>query len=125
MEDTTPVKTAMPNWELQHRIFCVKWYFKCGSFKKIKEQFRAFFGLDKAPEKPIIQRWVKKFETLGTVGNINSKSVNRTSHSGRPKCRTQEVIDKVRDHSSLRSTDHRSPLRRSAMLRCLKTTGRS
>lgn len=97
MEDTTPVKTAMPNWELQHRIFCVKWYFKCGSFKKIKEQFRAFFGLDKAPEKPIIQRWVKKFETLGTVGNINSKSVNRTSHSGRPKCRTQEVIDKVRE----------------------------
>ena len=83
MVDTTPVKTAMPNW-----------YLKCGSFKKIKEQFGAFFGLDKAPEKPIIQRWVKKF---GTVGNLNSKSVNRTSHSGRPKSRTQDVIDIVRE----------------------------
>ena len=56
MVDTTPVKTAMPNWELRHRIFCVKWYFKCGSFKKIKEQFGAFFGLDKAPENPRVAR---------------------------------------------------------------------
>ena len=79
MVDTTPLKTAMPNWELQRRIFCVKWYFKCASFKKNKEQFGAFFVLDKAPEKPIIQRWVKKFETFGTVGNLNSKSVNHTT----------------------------------------------
>ena len=44
MTDTTPVKTAMPNWELQHRMFCAKWYLKFGSLKEIQDLFHAFLN---------------------------------------------------------------------------------
>ena len=30
-------KETIPNWELHHRIFSVKNYYKCGSVKKILE----------------------------------------------------------------------------------------
>ena len=66
----------------------------------IQETHRAilcFFRVKKAPKKAIIQRWVKKFETFETVENIKSKSVRRGSYSGRPKTRTQEVINMMRE----------------------------
>ena len=37
------------------------------------------------------------FWIFGTIGNLNSKSVNRTSHAGRSKSRTQDVLDIVRE----------------------------
>lgn len=70
MKDTTPTKTLKPNWGFQHRIFYVKWYFKCYSSKKIMyEQFYPFFETDKAPEirKMTIQIKMPKFDTFGTV----------------------------------------------------------
>ena len=66
----------------------------------IQETQRAilcFFRMDKALKKAIRKRWVNKFETFGTVENINSKSVRRDSYSRRPKTRTREVIDMVRE----------------------------
>ena len=38
-------KKMISNWELHHRIFRVKNYYKCGSVKKISEQFHTFFEI--------------------------------------------------------------------------------
>ena len=48
-------KETIPNWELHHRIFCVKNYYKCGSVKKISEQFHAFFDIDRELHKSVIK----------------------------------------------------------------------
>ena len=82
-------KETMPNWELHHRIFCVKNYYKCGSVKKISEQFHTFFEVDRELHKSVIQDWVTKSETRRTAINLNKKSSNRFSHSERPRTRTQ------------------------------------
>lgn len=111
--ETTP-KKKKPNWEVQHRIFCVKNYYKCGSYKKISEQFHTIFEMDRAPPKSVIQDWVNKFEKFGSVLNLNTKTPDRSSHSGRPRTRTQEVIDKVRE--SVEQSPKRSLRRRSQAL---------
>ena len=67
-------KETIPNWELHHRIFCVKNYHKCGLVKKISEQFHTFFEIDRELHKSVIQDWVSKFETHGTAVNLNKKS---------------------------------------------------
>ena len=95
MTDETPTKKSKPNWELQHRVFCVKNYYKCGSYKLVGEQFQTIFKTDKFPRKSIICEWVKKSETFGTVLNVNAKSDDRPTHSGRPKVRTDEVVDLI------------------------------
>ena len=56
-------KETILNWELHHRIFCVKNYYKCGSVMKISDQFHIFFEIDREPHKSIIQDWVSKFKT--------------------------------------------------------------
>ena len=53
--------------------------------------------MDRAPEKKITQSWVKKFETFGTIENLNSKSERRISYPGRSKTRADQVIDRVRE----------------------------
>ena len=58
-------KETIPNWELHHCIFCVKNYYKCGSVKKISEQFHTFFEIDRELHKSVIQDRVSKFETYG------------------------------------------------------------
>ena len=109
----TPKRTK-PNWELQHRVFCVKHYYKCGSFKSIGEQFQTFFEMDKSPGKSVIQDWVNKFEKFGTVLNLNSKCDERPTHSGRPRIRTEQVVDMVRE--SVEQSPKRSVRRRSQSL---------
>ena len=72
----------LPRWKLQHRIFCVKYYYKCSSYKAIEEQFHAFFIYLAASNKSRIADWVKKCETYGTVPDLYTKSENHPSHSG-------------------------------------------
>ena len=45
----------------------------------------------------MIYHWVEKFRKYGTVQNLNCKSDDRPTHSGRPKKRTAEVIETVRN----------------------------
>ena len=85
-------KKMIPNWELHHRIFRVKNYNKCGSVKKISEQFHTFFEIGRELHKSIIEDWVSKFETYGTAINLNKKSSDRFSHSGRPRTRTKQIV---------------------------------
>ena len=55
------------------------------------------FECEKAPSKSRIQNWVDHFEKYGTVGNPNAASENSPSHYGRPKKRTDELIESVRE----------------------------
>ena len=105
-------KETIPNWELHHHIFCVKNYCKCGSVKKISEQFHTFFEIDRELHKSVIQDWVSKFETYGTAVNLNKKSSDRFSHSGRPRTRTQQIVEMVQE------SVERSPKR--SLRRCSK-----
>ena len=59
---------TITNWELHHRIFCVKNYYKCGLVKKISEQFHTLFEVDKELQKSVIQYCVGKFETYTGIG---------------------------------------------------------
>ena len=90
-------KETIPNCELHHRIFSVKNYYKCGSVKKISEQFHTFFEIDRELHKSVIHDWVSKFETYGTVVNLNKKSSDRFSHSARPRTRTQQIVEMVQE----------------------------
>ena len=83
------IKETMLNQELHNRIFCVKNYYKCGSVKKISEQFHTFFEIDRELHKQVIQDWVSKFETYGTAVNLNKKSSDSFSHSGRSRTRSK------------------------------------
>ena len=115
-------KETMPNWELHHRTFCVKNYYKCGSVKKISEQFHTFFEIDGELHKSVIQDWVSKFETYGTVVNFNKKSSDRFSHSARPRTRTQQIVEMVQE--SVEWSPKRLLRRRSQSLNLSLSTGR-
>ena len=106
MAESTTVSTLRPQWELKQRIYCVKFYFKTGSFKKTQGSFMPQFKCEKAPSKSRIQNWVDQFEKYGTVENLNAASENSPSHSGRPKKRTAELIESVRE--SLQQSPKRS-----------------
>lgn len=60
------------------------------------------FECEKAPSKSRIQNWVDHFEKYGIVENLNAASDTRRSHSGRPRKRKAEMIERVRE-SVLRS----------------------
>ena len=64
------------------------------------------------PVHSMINRWVNKFRTHGTVHNLNRKDTNRQSHSGRAKSsRTPHNVAAVRDsvvHSPSKSVRWRS-----------------
>ena len=115
-------KETIPNWELHHRIFCVKNYYKCGSVKKISEQFHIFFEIYRELHKSVIQDWVSKSETYGTAVNLNKKSADRFSHSGRPRTRTQQIVVMVQE--SVERSPKRSLRRCSQSLNLSKSTGR-
>ena len=113
-------KETIPNWELHHRIFCVKNYYKCGLVEKISEQFHTFFEIDRELHKSVIQDWVSKFETFAV--NFNKKSSDRFSHSGRPRTRTQQIVEMIQE--SVELSPKRSLRRRSQSLNLSMSTGR-
>ena len=114
MAESTTVSTPRPQLELGQRIHCVKFYYKTGSFKKTQDSFMRQFECEKAPSKSRIQNWVDHFEKYGTVENLNAASENRPSHSGRPKKRTAELVESVRE--SLQQSPKRSVRKRSQSL---------
>ena len=118
----TTVSTPRPQWELKQRIYCVKFYYKTGSFKKTEDSFMHQFKCEKAPSKSRIQNWVDHFEKYGIVENLNATSENRPSHSGRPKKRTAEMIKSVRE--SLQQSPKRSVRKRSQSLGMSRETCR-
>ena len=79
----------------------MKSYYKCGSVKKILKQFHTFFEIDRELHKSVIQDWVSNFEMYGTVVNLNKKSSDRFSHSGRPRTRTQQIVEMVQESGNL------------------------
>ena len=115
-------KETIPNWELHHGILCVKNYHKCDPVKKISEQFHTFFEVDRELHKSVIQDWVGKFKTCRTVVNLNKKSSDRFSHSGRPRTRTQQIAEMVQE--SVDRRPKRSLRRRSQSLDLSMLTGR-
>ena len=114
MAESTTVSTPRPQWELKQRIYCVKFYYKTGSFKKTQDSFMHQFKCEKAPSKSRIQNWVDHFEKYGTMENLKADSENRPSHSGRPKKRTAELIESMRE--SLQQSLKRSVRKRSQSL---------
>ena len=80
------------------------------------------FECEKAPAKSRIQNWVDHFEKYGTVENLNAANENRPSHSGRPKKRTPELINRVRE--SLHQSPKRSVRKRSQSLGMSRETCR-
>ena len=69
---------------------------------------------EKAPSKSRIQNWVDHFEKYGTWEDLNAASENRQRHSGRPKKRTAELVESVRE--SLKESPKRSVRKRSQSL---------
>ena len=114
-------KETILNWELHHRIFCVKNYYKCGLVEKISEQFHTFFEINRELLKSVIQDWVSKFEMYGTAVNLNKKSTDRFSHSGRPRTRTQQIVEMIQE--SVERSPKRSLRRRSLSLNLSMSTG--
>ena len=122
MAESMTMSTPRPQWELKQRIYCVKFYYKTGSFKKTRDSFMHQFKCEKASSKSRIQNWVDHFEKYGTVENLNTASENRSSHSGHPKKRTAELIESVRD--SLQQSPKRSVHKRSQSLSMSRETCR-
>ena len=94
----------------------------CGSVKKISEQFHTFFEVDRELHKSVIQDWVGKFETCRTAVNFNKKSSDRFSYSGRPRTRSQQIVEMVQE--SVERSPKRSLRRHSQSLNLSMLTGR-
>ena len=65
---------------------------------------------------------VGHFEKYGSVENLNAANENRPSHSGRPKKRTAELVESVRE--SLQESLKRSVRKRSQSLGMSRETCR-
>ena len=112
-------------WTTEQKIFIVEAYFRQKSIHAAQLQFKERFGYCEFPVHWMINRWVNKFRTHGTVHNLNRKDANRQSHSGRPKSRTPHNVAAVRDsvvHSPRTTTSGlwQSP---SDMSTCLASSG--
>ena len=91
-----------------------------------QEDFRAtsyiFQNVDRELHKSVIQEWASKFETYRTAVNLNKKSSDRFSHSGRPRTRTQQIVEIVQE--SVERSPKRSLRCRSQSLNLSMPTGR-
>ena len=111
-------------WTREEKIFCVITYFETSSFKTVQAKFRKKFNFNH-PQKSQIYRWVHKFQTTGTVNNLNIKAENPTS--GRKlTARCPDNVDAVRDSvgrglkKSLRRRSQELGLSRASLQRILK-----
>ena len=87
-------------------------------FRAISYIFRNRYKLHKS----VTQDWVSKFETYGTAVNLNKKSFDRFSHSGRPRTRTHQIVEMTQE--SVERSQKRSLRRRSQSLNLSISTGR-
>lgn len=114
MASVRPRETADPKWPVSQRIYCVQRHQKHGSFKKIQAEFAHRFQTNKSPSKSTIQGWIKNFGMYGSVRNQNAASRYKTSNSGRPTKRTNDVIEAVQN--SVQQSPKRSVRKRAQSL---------
>ena len=110
MVDIYPKSIYGKQWSTENGVYCVKLYYKLHSYTSVQNKISQYFNEPEPPSKSIIFDWIKKFEQKGTVKNLNSKSDDHLSHSGRKTIRTDEVIEAVRQsvhNSPKRSTRKR------------------
>ena len=105
------METPAKQWTIKERTWCVQEKLKGRKNKDIQARFLQVFQKEKAPCKQRLHAWVKKFGAHGTVENLNKKSSNRKTHSGRKRVRDEAIIQRVRQdvqESPKRSTRKRS-----------------
>ena len=107
-------------WSTEMKIYCVKKYFEVASYKIVIDDFGTCFPNHTAPYKSLIMKWQKKFTKFGTVKNLNRKTLDRLSHSGRKRIRNEVMIYRVR--GSVTDSPHRSTRRRCQELGISRTT---
>ncbi|XP_076039237.1 uncharacterized protein LOC143024328 [Oratosquilla oratoria] len=54
-------------WTTKQKVFCVKTYYKTKSFKTVQAKHRRLFNFNYYPNKSKISKWVRNFETYGSV----------------------------------------------------------
>ena len=114
MSELTTVSTPRPQWELKQRVYCVKFYYKTDSFKKTQDSFMHQFKCEKAPSKTEFRTGWTTLRSMEPWRTSTLPVKNRPSHSGRPKKRTAELIESVRE--SLQQSPKRSVRKRSQSL---------
>ena len=102
MASSGPQQTPHASWPIDQRVYCVQHHQKHGSFKRLRADFLAKFETQRAPSISVVQRWISNFSRFGSVRNHNAASNYKSSHSGRPRKRSREVIEEV-SSSILRS----------------------
>lgn len=96
MEGVSSKDTFRSIWTIEQRTFCVQRHQKHGSYKKLQEEFCEHFQCTKYPVKSVVCNWIQNFNAYGTVRNQNSASKYKTTHSGRPRKRTNALIAAVK-----------------------------
>ena len=126
MLDNTSETPQTRQWSKQERVWCIQRYIETKSLVKTQTEFLHVFEKEFFPTKSAIFKMVKKFQSEGTVENLNSKSKDRFTHSGRKSLCTSQVISSVREsveQSPKRSTRKRCQslsISRSTMMRVIK-----
>ena len=111
-------------------IFCVGTHLETKSFKIVSAKFCRKFNFNNYPRKSQIYRWVHKFQTTGSVNNLNKKA--DSSRYGRKltaRCpdNVDAVWDSVRRSSkkSLQKCSQELGLSRASLQRSLEKKGES
>ena len=107
-------KIAHTSWPIEQRIYCSQWHQKPGSFKQLQE-FLTKFETEKSPSISVVQRWIKNFNTYGSVRSHSSASNYQVVHVSAPVrlLRNEDVSKSVLDclKRSLRKRAQSSGLR--------------
>lgn len=85
-------------WSATEKSYAVEVYFKTGSFIVARTELMKKIGSKKnILNRKVFYEWVKCFRESGTLMNRNAICNYRPTHSGRPKRRTDAVIETVRE----------------------------
>ncbi|KAL4706461.1 hypothetical protein ACJJTC_003033 [Scirpophaga incertulas] len=63
----------MERWNVQHRVTCVRSYYKTNSVTEVQRVYRRQFNVGRhghIPSRNTILSWVKKFEETGSVLDV-------------------------------------------------------
>ena len=81
-------------WTREEKLFYITTYLETKSFKTVQAKFYRKFN--RYPQKSQIYHWVHKFQSTGSVNNLNKKAENPIS-SRRLTARCPDNVDAVRD----------------------------
>ena len=112
-------------WDKKTRIYCVEKFIELKSPIRVQRAYKRDFKVRNAPSTNSISRWTSTFKDCGSVLDRHRRDSDEVKHSGRPKIRTEEVIQRVKESvekSLKRSLNQRSQiidLKRSTLRRVL------